>query len=117
MNFLVDAQLPRRLATRLREAVHDARHTLDLPRRNRTLDSEIIEISAREQRVLITKDADFANSSSLHHEPFKLLPISSGHLSNARLEELLFPQLAEIVSAFEGYDYLELTPAALVFHV
>jgi predicted nuclease of predicted toxin-antitoxin system len=31
MKFLVDAQLPRRLTYRLREAGHDALHTLDLP--------------------------------------------------------------------------------------
>jgi len=45
MNFLVDAQLPRRLAYRLRDAGHDALHTLDLPKRNRTTDAEIHEIS------------------------------------------------------------------------
>ncbi len=55
MNFLVDAQLPRRLANRLREAGHDAQHALDLPGKNRTTDAEIIEIAAREHRVVIMK--------------------------------------------------------------
>jgi hypothetical protein len=32
MTFLVDAQLPRRLAHRLRDRGHDALHTLDLER-------------------------------------------------------------------------------------
>ncbi len=36
MNFLVDAQLPRRLARILTGAGHDAVHTLDLPNANRT---------------------------------------------------------------------------------
>jgi predicted nuclease of predicted toxin-antitoxin system len=45
MNFLIDAQLPRRLAYRLRDLNHDAVHTLDLPLRNRTPDSVIEEIS------------------------------------------------------------------------
>jgi predicted nuclease of predicted toxin-antitoxin system len=31
MRYLVDAQLPRRLALRLRDAGYDALHTLDLP--------------------------------------------------------------------------------------
>ena len=48
----------------LRDAGHDALHTLDLPKRNRTTDAEIHEISAREHRVVITKDADFVNSRS-----------------------------------------------------
>ena len=39
MKFLVDAQLPRRLADYLRAAGHDAVHTLDLPNANRTTES------------------------------------------------------------------------------
>ena len=45
MKFLVDAQLPRRLAIRLREHGHDAVHTFDLPRRNATSDNEITDLS------------------------------------------------------------------------
>ena len=41
MNWLIDAQLPRRLSDRLRELGHDAIHTLDLPDENRTKDNEI----------------------------------------------------------------------------
>lgn len=40
MRFLVDAQLPKRLAIWLAGAGHDAVHTLDLPHTNRTLDDE-----------------------------------------------------------------------------
>ena len=39
MKFLIDAQLPRRLAGRLREVGFDAIHTLDLPLANRTPDA------------------------------------------------------------------------------
>ena len=52
MRFLLDAHLPRLLAHCLREAGHDAVHTLDLPRGNRTEDAETNEIAAREQRVV-----------------------------------------------------------------
>jgi predicted nuclease of predicted toxin-antitoxin system len=41
MKFLVDAQLPRRLAHRLRDRGHDALHTLDLERGNRTPDRQL----------------------------------------------------------------------------
>jgi Domain of unknown function (DUF5615) len=40
MKFLVDAHLPRRLAHRLRAWGHEAIHTLDCPRGNRTPDEE-----------------------------------------------------------------------------
>jgi predicted nuclease of predicted toxin-antitoxin system len=41
MKFLVDAQLPLRLARVLQSAGCDTIHTKDLPRRNTTPDSEI----------------------------------------------------------------------------
>lgn len=41
MKFLIDAQLPRRLARRLEAAEHDAIHTLDLPAGNRTTDAVV----------------------------------------------------------------------------
>ncbi|MDQ2808544.1 MAG: DUF5615 family PIN-like protein [Chloroflexota bacterium] len=45
MNFLVDAQLPRRLAALLQQAGHNAIHTLDLAEGNRTPDVVINEIA------------------------------------------------------------------------
>lgn len=42
MKFLVNAQLPRRFASWLKEAWHDALHTLDLPKKNLTPDNELI---------------------------------------------------------------------------
>ena len=52
----------RRLISRLREAGHEAIHTLDLPLGNLTPDSVINELSIRERYVVITKDAVFVNS-------------------------------------------------------
>jgi predicted nuclease of predicted toxin-antitoxin system len=77
MKFLVDAQLPRRLIYRLREAGYDALHTLDLPAGNRTTDAEINAASLREGRIVITKDADFVSSFIVSREPYKLLLIST----------------------------------------
>ncbi|MCB1127210.1 MAG: DUF5615 family PIN-like protein [Verrucomicrobiae bacterium] len=42
MRFLVDAQLPRRLAVWLQERGHEAIHTLDLAQQNRTADSSLL---------------------------------------------------------------------------
>lgn len=57
MKFLVDAQLPRRLVSYLKDAGHDVVHTLDLPSKNRTTDEELEAISVRENRIVVTKDA------------------------------------------------------------
>lgn len=45
MKFLVDAQLPKRLAIFLNQAGYDAKHTLDLPDQNATPDSYINDLS------------------------------------------------------------------------
>ncbi len=79
MRFLVDAQLPRRLIYRLREAGHDAVHTLDLTGGNRTVDGEINRLSVAEERIVVSKDADFVDSLLLRGVPHKLLLISTGH--------------------------------------
>lgn len=116
MKFLVDAQLPRRLAHWLGDAGHDALHTLDLPHRNQTTDAEINVQSSREGRVVITKDADFVNTHLLHGRPRKLLMISTGNITNAALEALFVPNLPAIVATFGTGRYLELTRTALIVH-
>ena len=45
MKFLVDAQLLRRFAGWLREAGHDALHTLEMPLGNRTPDHALVAIN------------------------------------------------------------------------
>jgi hypothetical protein len=45
MKFIVDAQLPRLLAIRLRELGHEATHTLDLDAGNRTQDNTIANLA------------------------------------------------------------------------
>lgn len=62
MRFLVDARLPRRFAAWLNEAGQDALRTLDLPRQNLTADGEIIARARKDRRVVVSKDADFAQS-------------------------------------------------------
>jgi predicted nuclease of predicted toxin-antitoxin system len=116
MNFLVDAQLPRRLSRLLTSAGHDAVHTLDLPNANRTTDAEINALSCSESRVVITKDSDFVDTFLVSKQPFKLLLISTGNISNIDLEALFTPLISTIVSTFQSHDFVELTATTLVVH-
>jgi predicted nuclease of predicted toxin-antitoxin system len=116
MKFLVDAQLPRRLALAITTAGHDAIHTLDLPDANRSKDSQLNDISVTEERVVISKDSDFVDSFLLAGKPYKLLIISTGNISNKELEALFMPQLPAIIEAFQEASYLELTKTALIIH-
>ena len=65
MKFIVDAQLPRRATTWLREAGFDAIHTFNLPDANRSADNRMNQIAIEDERVVITKDADFVDSHTL----------------------------------------------------
>lgn len=117
MKFLVDAQLPRRLAGWLNEAGHDAVHTLDLPKGNRTPDQDINDLSISQERVVITKDEEFVARFVLGQEPFKLLLVSTGNIDNRTLEALFVPRIPRIASIFQSHDFVELNRAGLVIHI
>jgi len=116
MKFLIDAQLPRRLAVRSRDTGHDAVHTLDLPLKNKTPDHIIEEISLRERRVVVTKDADFVNAFTLFRKPYKLLLVATGNINNTDLEKLFFDNIEQIVDAFERHRFIEINRLTITFH-
>jgi predicted nuclease of predicted toxin-antitoxin system len=116
MKFIVDAQLPRHLAASLKWRGHDVLHTLDLPSGNRTPDWHINEISMEEQRVVITKYADFVNSMLLSGVPFKLLLVSTGNVNNHALEEIFAKNISSIIEALNRYEFVEITQTSLIEH-
>ena len=69
MKFLIDAQLPVRLAAYLAQEGHDVRHSSALPDGNRTSDQVLAELANAEERVMVTKDRDFEISHSLRRSP------------------------------------------------
>lgn len=116
MKFLVDAQLPHRLAELLWVAGHEVVHTLDLPLGNRTPDSTINEMSLVGNMVVITKDNDFVISFRLKRQPYKLLLISTGNIRNSDLESLFSRNLDAIVEALSEHSFVELDRSSLIVH-
>jgi predicted nuclease of predicted toxin-antitoxin system len=114
MKFLVDAHLPRRMTDWLSAAGCDAVHTLDLPDGNRTTDEQINDVADREQRVVVSKDADFVDGHLLRGRPAKLLLISVGNISNRDLEALVVPLIPDIAREFQTHSFLELGRSGLV---
>jgi len=114
MNFLVDAQLPRRMTAWLTAAGCDAVHTLDLPDGNRTADEQINDVADREKRVVVTKDADFVDSHLLRARPAKLLLISTGNISNRELESLVVPLIPDLVRELGAHSFLELGRSGII---
>lgn len=116
MKFLVDAQVPRRLAWAIRDQGHDALYTLDVPDANKTTDEQINVLSEQDQRIVITKEGDFVSSFLVSDRPYKLLLISTGNIANRDLEALFMSHSSTTVDAFEEYRFLELTQTALIIH-
>jgi len=100
----------------LRREGYDAVHTLDLPVANRTSDAEINRLSIAEDRIVITKDADFVDTLIVQGVPYKLLLISTGNIRNSELERLFFASLDAIVREFSSHVFIELNRRALHTH-
>jgi predicted nuclease of predicted toxin-antitoxin system len=116
MRFLVDAQLPARLAHHLRSTGHDALHTTDLPDGNRTTDAALAAIADRQDRVLTTKDLDFRDGHLLRGSPARLLLVATGNISNAQLMGLIDAHAEALVAALDVHAFVELRADALVVH-
>ena len=116
MKLLVDAQLPRRIARFLKNLGYDVLHAQDLPDGNATPDAEINRISLQEERVVVTKDADFVQSFILQKKPYKLLLIATGNIKNSELEDLFRENIGQIEELFKSHNYLELGRDAVIVH-
>jgi predicted nuclease of predicted toxin-antitoxin system len=116
MRFVVDAQLPPRLARQLAAAGHEAVHTLALAKGNRTSDRDITSIATLENRVVITKDEDFVTGFLLRGAPPKLLLISTGNISNDALSHLVAVNLTALVASLTNHDFVELSANAITIH-
>lgn len=116
MRFLVDAQLPARLALLLSAADHDAIHTSELPNGNRTTDAEIASRADAEDRVVVTKDRDFRNSHLLLSTPRRLLIVATANINNNELIARFDQFLDAIVDALNEVRFVELAPDQLIVH-
>ncbi|CAN5397537.1 hypothetical protein BH10ACI1_BH10ACI1_22330 [soil metagenome] len=114
MKFIVDAQLPKLLTHFLSERGFDAIHTLDLPRKNVTDDLEINRISLEENRIVISKDEDFYDSYTARKEPYKLLYLKTGNISNQDLLNLFDKNLLLIIHKLQNGSVIEINRTNLI---
>ncbi len=117
MTFLIDAQLPRRLARMLQQYGHQAYHTLDLPQHNSTDDAEIMQFADLHDCIVTTKDSDFVDAFYLQHRPQKLWLLSTGNISNRDLDALIHANIEQVVVLFQQYRFVELSRTDLIAHL
>lgn len=116
MRVLVDAQLPKRLASLFSSFDIDAKHTLELPKQNATPDQEIINIADHEDRIVISKDSDFLDNYILQGQPKKLLIVSTGNINNNDLVRLFERNIETIKSLFEDNAVVEIDEEEILVH-
>ena len=88
MKFLVDANLPPRLARWLKSRGHEAEHLADL-NQLRATDTGVWNRGRRLRSVIVSKDNDFYDRALLFGPPPQILHIAVGNCSNGRLFEIL----------------------------
>ncbi len=116
MKFLVDAQLPRRLAVWLQRRGYDVVHTHDLTQQNRTPDSFLLALANQDARVVITKDTDFEITHELGQGPSKLLLITTGNIHNDELLSLFVRHEETLVQLLRQHTFIELSRNQLIVH-
>lgn len=111
MKFLIDAQLPPRLAGWLGARGHEAQHVVELPGGLEMRDAGIWDHATRGALVIVTKDKDFLDLAAVRGTPPIVLLLSVGNASNVLLLQLLdaaWPVLsAELERADVGVVVLE----------
>jgi predicted nuclease of predicted toxin-antitoxin system len=70
-----------------------------------------------DQRVLVTKDADFVDSFLLHGRPPKLLFIATGNIPNDDLLALFEKNLPVLIDALTSQHFVEFDATGLTIHV
>jgi len=116
MKFIVDAQLPKYLSDFIVSKGFNSIHTLELPDQNKTQDNLICRLAADEQRIVISKDADFLEWYLVKKEPPKLLIVKTGNIKNKELLEIFESQFNFVTELFSKHDLIELTRSEIIVH-
>ena len=117
MKFLIDAQLPRRLAHQLEAAGFETTHALIyrkaiVPPINLSSPSR-----SRNNASSLQKDSDFVESFLLKREPWKLLLVSTGNIGNDELLRVFQLNIDQLVESFTTFDFIELNRTSMICHL
>lgn len=102
MKFLVDAHLPEKLKNWIAEQGYDVIHTNDLPKQHLTPDIEIIRKAVEENRIVVSKDADFYKYYLVNGIPENILLLTMGNIKNNELLKLFEANFPTIIKYFES---------------
>jgi predicted nuclease of predicted toxin-antitoxin system len=116
VKFLIDAQLPKQLSDFLKLEGHNSLHTIELPKENDTTDNELLSISSKEKRIIVSKDSDFLESFIVKKVPDKLILIKTGNIKNDDLLEIFKKNLDYICNSIAANDLVEINKTEIIIH-
>lgn len=90
--------------------------TLELADGNQTKDSHILELTNREDRILVTKDSDFQLSFELGKGPPKLLLVTAGNIGNTELLSIFSRNASTLIGLLQQHDFIEVNHSAVIVH-
>jgi predicted nuclease of predicted toxin-antitoxin system len=105
LRFLVDAQLPPKLAKSLVLLGHEAKHVIDIGMASAS-DEALWRHAVATGSVVITKDGDFAVRRQSMRDGPKIVWIRFGNTTSVALHSKLTPVVSEIVNALEAGETL-----------
>ncbi|MBK9017744.1 MAG: DUF5615 family PIN-like protein [Saprospiraceae bacterium] len=108
MKFLVDEQLPISLVKWLAAQSYDVIHATSLGKYTRISDKDVCMESMLNKRVVISKDIDFLNTFLIRKEPWKLIYLTTGNISNKALLELFQSNLSQLIDLFDKASVIEM---------
>ena len=105
MRFLIDANLPRRLAAFLIARGHDCEHVLDLSM-GQSSDGQIWSRAVALGAIIVTKDEDFANWVSAGRPGSAVVWVRTGNGTTRRLIDNLAPVIEAVENRLAAGDRL-----------
>lgn len=115
MKFIVDEQLPQKLATWLRDNGHDAVHADDIPHTaGRLTDVAICKFADMHNCVVITKDEDFWQRYLMMQQPKKLIYVTTGNIKNADLIRLFDNNIHLLLLHITNHSVVEINQRDMI---
>ena len=117
MKFVIDEQLPQKLAIWLIEKGFDSIHADDIPHTDGKLtDVAICKFADTHGRVIITKDEDFWKRYLMMKEPQKLIYLTTGNIKNTDLLQLFDANVHLLLHHLGNHDVIEFNQTGLLIH-
>ena len=117
MKFVVDEQLPQKLATWFVAKGYDAIHADTIPHTaGRLTDVAICKFADANARVVITKDEDFWQRYLMVKEPQKLIYVTTGNIKNTDLLQLFENNIHLLLRHITHHNVIELNQKGMIAH-